>query len=88
MHRITVFPSSTDETLSTDNIDLKDKTTLFLAQRLNEIMKEQNQHELSILMLDEEFNEIKWEELKEFLKYKKDYKLFQELFQFQNLRMT
>lgn len=41
--------------------DLKEKTTLFLAQRLNEIMKEQNQHELSILMLDEEFNAIVYE---------------------------
>lgn len=41
--------------------DLKEKTTLFLAQRLNEIMKEQNQHELEILMLDEEFNEIIYE---------------------------
>lgn len=39
-------------------MNLEDKTTLFLAQRLNEIMIEQNQHELSLLMLDEEFNAI------------------------------
>ena len=41
--------------------DLKDKTTLYLAQRLNEIMKEQNQYELRLLMLDEEFNTIIYE---------------------------
>ena len=38
--------------------DLQNKTTLSLAQRLNEIMVEQNNHELSLLMLDDEFNQI------------------------------
>lgn len=38
--------------------DLKEKTTLFLAQRLNEIMKEQQGLEMNLLMLDEEFNAI------------------------------
>lgn len=41
--------------------DLKDKTTLYLATRLNEIMKEQNQYEIELLMLDEEFNAIVYE---------------------------
>lgn len=41
--------------------NLEDKTTLYLANRLNEIMKEQNEHELSILILDEEFNSIVYE---------------------------
>lgn len=41
--------------------DLKEKTTLYLATRLNEIMKEQNQYEIELLMLDEEFNEIIYE---------------------------
>lgn len=38
--------------------DLKEKTTLYLATRLNEIMKEQNQYEIELLMLDKEYNAI------------------------------
>lgn len=41
--------------------DIKNRTTLFLAQRLNEIMKEQNQYEIELLMLDKEFNAIVYE---------------------------
>lgn len=41
--------------------DIKERTTLFLAQRLNEIMKEQNQYEIELLMLDKEFNAIVYE---------------------------
>lgn len=41
--------------------DLKEKTTLYLATRLNEIMKEQNQYEIELLMLDKEFNAIVYE---------------------------
>ncbi len=41
--------------------DLKNKSTLLLAHRLNEIMKEQQQKELDLLMLDNEFNAIVYE---------------------------
>lgn len=41
--------------------DLKNKSTLLLAFRLNEIMKEQQGLEMSLLMLDKEFNAIVYE---------------------------